>query len=489
MDNFIIAMSRYKRRKYDQAIELSDQMIELNQRDQAAWIIKCNCLIKKNYIDDLETDEEGIGDILLDENTVSQYARPGTSLQRPTTSSQNGLNPIQRPVSKSGRPITGFARPGTNRLQSSSNQNRIETALQGNRIGTTRPITSGGRYMRLGTACLIADKDNFLQIDKLDMKKIAKKGILAQAICNYLLYVENNPKKALQLASECTQLSQFKDWWWKERLAKCYSQLGLHREAEKQLQSSLKDQDIIKTHLQLAKVYIRLNQPITAIECYKKGLQKHPQEIQFILGIARIYDQLVLSLDSSNMESVAQLAANQFYIDQPEVSTKFYQRLLQLGINQAELWNNLALCLFYDGQYDLFYSCFEKALMLADESNKADIWYNISHVFINLGETGMAYQCLKIAICFDPHHPEAYNNLGILEIKKGNIEKGKYELQVAMKEGEMLIEPHYNAALWAFNTAEYQEALNLVNKAICIYPDHDDSKKLKKNIEDLLKVL
>lgn len=65
-------------------------------------------------------DEEGLGDILLEENQVSNVARPGTSFQRPTTSSQGGLNPIQRPMSKAGRPITGFQRPGTNRPTSSS---------------------------------------------------------------------------------------------------------------------------------------------------------------------------------------------------------------------------------------------------------------------------------------------------------------------------------------------------------------------------------
>ncbi len=61
--------------------------------------------------------------------------------------------------------------------------------------------------MRLGTASLVAEKDSFLQVDKIDMKKIAKRGVLAKAICNYLLYVENNAKKALELASESTSLS------------------------------------------------------------------------------------------------------------------------------------------------------------------------------------------------------------------------------------------------------------------------------------------
>jgi len=57
-------------------------------------------------------------------------------------------------MSKSGRPITGFARPGTNRPTTSSNGNRLDTAMRSNVPGTARPITSGGRYIRLGTASI-----------------------------------------------------------------------------------------------------------------------------------------------------------------------------------------------------------------------------------------------------------------------------------------------------------------------------------------------
>jgi len=58
-----------------------------------------------------------------------------------------------------------------------------------------------------------------------------------------------------------------------------------------------------------------------------------------------------------------------------------------------------------------------------------------------------------------------------------------------MKEGEFLLEPYYNAALWAYKSSEYQEAFELANKALNIYPDHEDSKILLKKIEEMLKIL
>lgn len=51
-----------------------------------------------------------------------------------------------------------------------------------------------------------------------------------------------------------------------------------------------------------------------------------------------------------------------------------------MGVNNAELWNNLGLCCFYASQYDMTLSCMERALALADDDNMADIWHNIGQV-------------------------------------------------------------------------------------------------------------
>ena len=58
---------------------------------------------------------------------------------------------------------------------------------------------------------------------------------------------------------------------------------------------------------------------------------------------------------------------NHFYADQPEVSLRFYRRLLQMGVSNAELYNNLGLCCFYAQQYDMSLACMDRALTMATD--------------------------------------------------------------------------------------------------------------------------
>ena len=63
------------------------------------------------------------------------------------------------------------------------------------------------------------------------------------------------------------------------------------------------------------------------------------------------------------------LQSHHFYTDQPEIALRFYRRLLQMGVNNTELWSNLGLCCFYASQYDMTLNCFERALALASDDN------------------------------------------------------------------------------------------------------------------------
>lgn len=77
------------------------------------------------------------------------------------------------------------------------------------------------------------------------------------------------------------------------------------REAEKQFVSSLKHVRVVETYAYLAKVYLhllshgcneqlevymRLDQPLSAIDRFKEGLEQFPEEITLLTGLARTYE-------------------------------------------------------------------------------------------------------------------------------------------------------------------------------------------------------
>eukprot|EP00873_Tetraselmis_striata_P007905 jgi/Tetstr1/428169/TSEL_018220.t1 len=457
--------------------------------------------------------EEGIAEVLLDgQRGRPSVARPGTSLARPL-SSAGGPSQAVRPMSSSGRPLTGFQRPGTSSRSASQgrlNTGRVETAFQGGRPGTSRPVTSSGRFVRLGTASMLSEASGpFINVDRLDLAKYAKRPMLARVLCDYILYHDHNPKKALELCAYATAKNDFQDWWWKARLGKCYYQLGLFREAERQFQSSIRDQNNVTTVLELCKVYIRLDQPNTALEAYLKASEEHRGDVSLVLGAARIHDALndmeqgvqlykkVLFYEASNVEAIACLASYHFYTDQPEIALRFYRCGGPLAWAAAadrrettrSCGTNLGLCCFYASQYDMALHCFERALSLADDANMADVWYNIGQIAIGIGDLGLAYQSFKVAVSVDANHAEAFNNLGVLEQRKGNDDMAQSNFQAAINLQDNMYEAQFNAGLLALKSGAFEESHAFTAKALESYPEHADSQELMKQLRSYFAML
>jgi tetratricopeptide repeat protein 8 len=49
---------------------------------------------------------------------------------------------------------------------------------------------------------------------------------------------------------------------------------------------------MVVTYLELAKVYLRLDQPIAALDLYTRGSEKFPGDVQLMLGAARVHEAL-----------------------------------------------------------------------------------------------------------------------------------------------------------------------------------------------------
>jgi len=61
---------------------------------QAAWMLKMRALTEQLYVDEVDMDEEGIAETLMDNNAIANVPRPGTSLKQPST----GTGAISRGV-------------------------------------------------------------------------------------------------------------------------------------------------------------------------------------------------------------------------------------------------------------------------------------------------------------------------------------------------------------------------------------------------------
>ena len=75
---------------------------------------------------------------------------------------------------------------------------------------SARPTTTQGRLVRIGTQSLLSASDKFIDPENTNFKKYAQKPTLGKALCDFLLYSEHNPRRALDLCSQATQTAQLK---------------------------------------------------------------------------------------------------------------------------------------------------------------------------------------------------------------------------------------------------------------------------------------
>ncbi|XP_050082872.1 tetratricopeptide repeat protein 8 [Anopheles aquasalis] len=475
MDNFFAAISLFRRRKYDECIEVCNGLLlqqtqqqqqpaQHNALHQGPWELKMRSMTQRVYIDDIEADDDVAEDI-LDTQTIATAPRPGTSIRtaKPLTSAA-GNTTANRPRTGTGRPITGISRPGTLSLQ------RPGSTLGNRTAPRTASRTAGGsaRQMRLGSASMFAAGDPtgpLFHISRLHPDKYADRDALSKPLFQYLYYHEGDIRKAMALCdavlnrrrlrsglgSDGDQLGRAgsapdsgSDWWWNTQKARCLIAIGSPREAEPYLRKALQDLLHPDVVLLLARIYVKIDQPMAALEVCRTSLEKLPNEIALLTQQARIlelvgnlttsvrrYRQIAV-LDPMNTEALACIAVSYFYANQPETALLYYRRILALGAHSAELYCNIGLCCLYGGQLDLVFPCFQRALRMATGNElRADIWYNLSFVALTTGDIHLARRCLRLCIAANGSHGSALNNMAVLVARQKQYHKAKSYLVAA----------------------------------------------------------
>ncbi|KAG5510550.1 hypothetical protein JKF63_06847 [Porcisia hertigi] len=468
------------------------------------------------------------------------YARPGTLHNRPGSICGG-------PGGTAVRPVTGrFIRLGTASLQSVPGGPHIDVqALNLERYAQQKPMVAKllcdyllyvehkpKMALELCTAALRPAKTVTMPSIPLPMAP----GAAAQLPMGGRKEVDG-PPPVLPMgtaAQEQVGISNASDWWWKARLAKSNYQLGLLREAEKYLKAALFDgpsngsagaRVLAKSSaslpvgggvgssfqqrrafanyntsviMHLGKVYLKMDQPLTALELYEAALEENPVDHHVVLCCARLRDELhesstafslynhVLQLDSSNIEAIACIGAHLFYErNQPELALRYYRRLLQMGVHTAEVWTNMGLCAFYTFQMELSLRCLSRALTLCrEDGQRADVWYNVGHVGIGMGNTTFAERAFRLAVGADPTHAEALNNLAVLAYEKKKEKTGRRLLETAVLAAPGLTEALYNTAAISFQEGELELSYRMVMRVLEENPDFPDAVVLQRKLRE-----
>ena len=95
----------------------------------------------------------------------------------------------------------------------------------------------------------------------------------------------------------------------------------------------------------------------------------------------------------------------------------------------------------------------------------------------------MAYQAYKVSISFNSSHAESFNNLGVLELRKTNVEQSKNNFMQSQKSANYLFEPIFNLAYLHYKRGEFQQSFTMVHEALRLFPEHADSKELLKYLQ------
>ncbi|XP_019561779.3 tetratricopeptide repeat protein 8 [Aedes albopictus] len=446
MDNFFAAVSLFRRRKYDECIEVCNELLQNNALHQGPWELKMRSMTQRVYIDDIEADDDVAEDI-LDTQTIATAPRPGTSIRTAaamatSTAAGKGTAAGARPRTGTGRPITGISRPGTLSLQRPGSTLGNKTALK------TARTAGSARNIRLGSASMFAVGDPtgpLFHISRLHPDKYADKDSLSKPLFQYLYYHEGEVRKAMALCDAVLNLKRSAaGWWWNTQKARCLIATGSPREAEQYLRTALVEFFHPDTVLLLARIYIKIDQPSAALEVCKSGLEKLPNDITLLTQQARILELVgnlsasvrryrqISQLDSMNTEALACIAVSYFYGNQPETALLYYRRILSMGAHNAELYCNIGLCCLYGGQLDLVFPCFQRAIRMATIPElKADIWYNLSFVALTTGDVHLARRCLRLCIAINGSHGSALNNMAVMVARQKQYAKARSYLMAA----------------------------------------------------------
>ena len=193
----------------------------------------------------------------------------------------------------------------------------------------------------------------------------------------------------------------------------------------------------------------------------------------------------------------------------------FYQRIINLSENSFAAYNNLGVLYLHQGRIDEAKKLFERSIGI--EKNFMEARINLARVYYLKGDLKRATGLVRGVTEEDPNNAFAWNYLGTFSLKQGNKEMAEesyikacklspmhngllldlytlYSLEerdqeaadikkkIASIDSYALADLYINDARYYQGSGDIEDALNSVDEALKINPDHGDYYRLKGDI-------
>lgn len=197
------------------------------------------------------------------------------------------------------------------------------------------------------------------QASKLNPKRYANKNTVAMLLFQFLYYHEGDVRKALDLCEAVAEHKQkYTSWWWNTQRGRCHIALGKPRDADQYLRTSFGQFAHPDTALLLARIYIRVDQPLAALEVLDRALEKLPNDVGLLVQQGRIFELMsnlqasarmyrhIAQLEPINAEALACIAVHHFYNNQPEMALMYYRYSNYVHIYLNIRYKGSLICFF-----------------------------------------------------------------------------------------------------------------------------------------------
>jgi tetratricopeptide repeat protein 8 len=100
----------------------------------------------------------------------------------------------------------------------------------------------------------------------------------------------------------------------------------------------------------------------------------------------------------------------------------------------------------------------------------------------------MASLAFKVALGLHPDHPEALNNVAVMEARQGKVESAINYAEKSYREAANF-EAAYNLSLWYLQTNQLEKANQYNKLALGMFPEHAESRALGSRLLRKLEAL